>query len=1174
MENIPSDYLNEKKQKLLIPKPLNPINNKKIIIKEDSLTSTIEKKKINNSLNKNTNSEKSKNLEFKEETIPNKSINKINSIIEKITTIPNLKNYSDYKKEISKLINIKLKKNSTLDFFQIQNLLSNKEKTIEESEIEIIKQIGKIGLNKTFLDITTTNSKNIILSNNNCSIFSKEDFQSIKTNNCIFKGKWCYEVLLVTNGSFQIGFSQYNSVFSKLNGIGNDLLSYSYDGYKKVSLHKNKFSYGNNWDSGDIIGVCIDLDNKILEYFLNGKKLGICFENIPVGENIVYYPSITINKNEKCVFNFGQYNFQYNYYGYKIFDININWSGSIKLFDLLKKDLVDFLNQDLSFYEKILIFYQIFDYIIHVSFNDPFIFKKYGIPFLNDLYNKDKNLLKIFLDNLIDFIPEKKDKVKFVYFIIDNISSLIEENSVLGKIGIQNWIENIKLFQGILLSDNIVNYWFENDVLYTLKTIFNSNYFKFTDFYNNIMVNKNLKINVLKAIKVINHNYFEKKKNDFLTLNNVYCEHIADFIKYLLTEQRKFLNNKILKDQFNEFLRIELKPTDEDLLGLLQNNEKITKNQSIIYKNVFYPLFHIYVREYLNIPFEKLSTEPFFIRDNNVSIYHYDINLGGTINNVTKDYLNKIDKKYIIKNNEFYADFFHKIIRMGYEHFLVPIRRKLEKFMIKNKNVTLDKCIIDNEKGSEIFEQIFKRYFYLFSYHAQILFYNFSFYVTKYILYLKNQNKNILYFLPINFIEFPFYLFQILRRTHCKILIDQKLRNEINQSSIYFVNDDYIESILELYLYLFSDETIKNPSIKESLLSKVFSFTEITYFEIYEKKKYLFDYLMKGLLNNLKNDCLSILSCKVLLKLISPICFSNEEINAKINIKMIENYFKNTNSILNDFLSSHFKFLNKIMTQYIYHLGDLMEKLGKDLKNNIPRKYLFLQQLSAYYNLMCDLLKLTEFFIYINPNSFLLTDSLNYYNFIDVIKNLNYRILEKKYIDNLMKLGNELNSHPNESSKKTIYIKNLGYSIIGIFLKINSNKDNINYNNFIDKFSNISDLEFDSFLYLVEIMKNEIFIPEKKTGLNEFNDFILNLKKLRKNIGFTNEEIDKFIEKGILCIICYNKIANIKLIPCKHISCEECYIKYKKDKKICFICHSLIEKEEKMEININEIDKE
>ena len=1174
MENIPSEDLNEKKPKLLIPKPLGSINNINNIIKKDLITPKNEKNEINNTLQENINIKIEKELEFKKENIPNESINKINSIISKIKTIPNLNNYSDYKKEILKISNEKLKKINYSDF---QN--SKEEKTkIEENEIEIIKKIGKIGLNKTFLDIKTSNSKNIILSNNNCSIFSKEDFQSIKTNNCIFKGKWCYEVLLITNGSFQIGICQYNSNFSKLNGIGNDLLSFSFDGYKKLSLHKNKFSYGNNWDSGDVIGVCIDLDNRILEYYLNGKKLGICFENIPVGENIVYYPSITINKNEKCVFNFGQYNFHYNYFGYKIFDFNINWTPSIKFFDLLKNDLVGYLNQDLSFYEKILIFYQIFDYLIHISFNDPFIFKKYGIPFLNDLYNKDKNLLKIFLDNLINFIPEKKDKIKLVYFIIDNIASLIEENSVLGKKGISNWIENIKLFQGILLSDNIVNYWFENekDVMYTLKTIFNSNFFKFTDFYNNIMVSKNSKINVLKAIKVINHNFFEKKKNDFLSLNNIYCENIANLIKYFLTEERKFSNNKILKDQFNEFLKIELKPTSEDLFNFINNNEKITKNQSIIYKNVFYPLFHIFVREYLNIPFEKLSTEPFFFRDNNLSIYHNDINLGGTINNITKDYFNSIDKKFIIENKEFYADFFHKIIRMGYEYYVVPIRRKLENFIIKNKNITLDYCIIDNLKGSEIFEQIFKRYFYLFSYHSQILFYKFSFYVTKYILYLKNQNKNILYFLPINFIEFPFSLFQILKRTHCKIFLDQNIRNEINKCSNYFVNDDYIESILELYLYLFSDESIKNPSIKESLLSKVFSFTEIIYFEIYEKKKYLFEYLIKGLLNNLKNDCLPMLSCKVLLKLVNPICFSNEEINIKPNIKIIENYFKNTNSILNDFMISHFKYLNKIMTQYTYHLSGLIEKLGNDLQKNIPRKSYLLQQLSIYYNLMCDLLKLTEFFIYINPDSFLITDSLNYFNFIDIIKNLNSRILEKNSIDNLIKLGNELNSHPNENSKKTIYIKNLGYSIIGIFLKINLYKNNDGYNNFIDKFSNISDLEFDSFLNLFEIMKNEILIPipEKKIGLNEFKDFILNLKKLRKNIGFTNEEIDKFIEKGILCIICYNKIANIKLIPCKHISCEECYIKYKKDKKVCFICHSLIEREEKMEININEIDKE
>ncbi len=302
--------------------------------------------------------------------------------------------------------------------------------------------------------------------------------------------------------------------------------------------------------------------------------------------------------------------------------------------------------------------------------------------------------------------------------------------------------------------------------MFTLKTIFNSNFFKFTDFYHNIMVQKNYNIPILKAIKVINYHFFEKKTKEFLNLNSIYCDNISDLIKYFLTEERKFYQGKILKDQFNEFLRIELKSSNEDLLAFLDNNEKISKNQSLIYKNVFYPLFQIFLKEYLDTPFEKLSTEPFFNRDSNISIYYNDINLGGTINNVTHDYIKTIDKSLIISNKEFYADFFHKIIRMSYEFFLIPMKRKLEKFINKSKNVTLESCKNNNVNGTDNFEYNFKIYFYLFSLHSQILYYKFSFFVIKYILYLKNQNKNILYFLPINFIEFPFSLFHILRRIH------------------------------------------------------------------------------------------------------------------------------------------------------------------------------------------------------------------------------------------------------------------------------------------------------------------------------------------------------------------------------------------------------------------------
>ena len=45
-----------------------------------------------------------------------------------------------------------------------------------------------------------------------------------------------------------------------------------------------------------------------------------------------------------------------------------------------------------------------------------------------------------------------------------------------------------------------------------------------------------------------------------------------------------------------------------------------------------------------------------------------------------------------------------------------------------------------------------------------------------------------------------------------------------------------------------------------------------------------------------------------------------------------------------------------------------------------------------------------------------------------------------------MKVSEELKNNPNESSKKNISIQNIAFCIIGIFLKLNSYKNNENYN--------------------------------------------------------------------------------------------------------------------------------
>ena len=36
-------------------------------------------------------------------------------------------------------------------------------------------------------------------------IEARDSFVTVRANNCIMKGKWCYEVLLLSNGLFQFG---------------------------------------------------------------------------------------------------------------------------------------------------------------------------------------------------------------------------------------------------------------------------------------------------------------------------------------------------------------------------------------------------------------------------------------------------------------------------------------------------------------------------------------------------------------------------------------------------------------------------------------------------------------------------------------------------------------------------------------------------------------------------------------------------------------------------------------------------------------------------------------------------------------------------------------------------------------------------------------------------------
>ena len=97
-----------------------------------------------------------------------------------------------------------------------------------------------------------------------------------------------------TNGLMQIGWSTIQTQFNSQRGVGDDITSYAYDGYRIKKWNRDNLAYGEAWSVGDIIGTLIDFDKKVIMFWRNLKPLGRAFTNIKTGPNCVYFPAISI----------------------------------------------------------------------------------------------------------------------------------------------------------------------------------------------------------------------------------------------------------------------------------------------------------------------------------------------------------------------------------------------------------------------------------------------------------------------------------------------------------------------------------------------------------------------------------------------------------------------------------------------------------------------------------------------------------------------------------------------------------------------------------------------------------------------------------------------------------------------------------------------------------------
>ncbi|KAI7818651.1 hypothetical protein BC939DRAFT_462388 [Gamsiella multidivaricata] len=145
-------------------------------------------------------------------------------------------------------------------------------------------------------------------------------FESIRATKSISQGKWFYEVTLVTAGIMQLGWATVHCQFSPEDGtgVGDDIFGFAYDGCRNLIWSDGESeSYGGSeaWRPGDVVGFYLDIDNAIMECFLNGRSLGKVtpFEMDHFGAQAVsgYYPALSFTSFQQATVNFGATPFRY-----------------------------------------------------------------------------------------------------------------------------------------------------------------------------------------------------------------------------------------------------------------------------------------------------------------------------------------------------------------------------------------------------------------------------------------------------------------------------------------------------------------------------------------------------------------------------------------------------------------------------------------------------------------------------------------------------------------------------------------------------------------------------------------------------------------------------------------------------------------------------------------------
>ncbi|KAI8985875.1 hypothetical protein BDB01DRAFT_834662 [Pilobolus umbonatus] len=140
--------------------------------------------------------------------------------------------------------------------------------------------------------------------------------ESVMGSSGAFKGKWYYEVLLLTGGLMQIGWGNPDCGLRAVegNGVGDDEYGFSFDTFRGVFWFAGKSRHPTSkhclrCKAGDVIGSLLDLDAGKVCYMVNGDDIGMTVHlsssHKRKNRKLGVYPIFSLSTHQHILVNFG-----------------------------------------------------------------------------------------------------------------------------------------------------------------------------------------------------------------------------------------------------------------------------------------------------------------------------------------------------------------------------------------------------------------------------------------------------------------------------------------------------------------------------------------------------------------------------------------------------------------------------------------------------------------------------------------------------------------------------------------------------------------------------------------------------------------------------------------------------------------------------------------------------